>query len=130
MGHVTAETDQSKVESTATGINRGHRGEERASSKSNEIAGGDQHLRDGDYAAQKGQVARKEAQLVQLERQKHSQHTGVGTEHGQQTAEREITRERRPEARATEGQQPRRRAALQLRQLERLVRKRKGQHRQ
>lgn len=136
VGYVQAEADQSKVESAAATatiaarINGGRveRGEERIVSRSDEI-GRDQHLRDGDYEAQKGQVARAEAQLVQLERQEHGQYNSVCAEYGQ-TAEREIARERRPETREKEGQQPRRRAALELRELERLVRERKGQYRQ
>lgn len=135
MGYVQIEIDQSEIESAATattaaGIDSNQRGEERTGSKSNEIARGDQYLRDGDYEAQEGQVAREEAELVQLEWQELGQHTGVGAEYGQQTAEREIARERRPEARTTEGQQPRRCTALELRKLERLVRERKSQHRQ
>lgn len=127
MGHVQTEINQSEIESAATatttaaGSDGSQRGEERAGSRPDEIAGGDQYLRDSDYEAQEGQIAREEAELVQLERQEYGQHTSVSTEHGQQTAEREIARERRPEARTTEGQQPRRRTALQLRKLERLV---------
>lgn len=132
VGHVPTEADRPEIESTATTRIAGcrvQRRKGRADSRPDEVAGRDQHLRDGDDETKKGQVAREEAQLVQFEWQEHRQYTGVGAEY-RQTAEREIARERRPEARETEGQQPRRRSALELRELERLVRERKGQHRQ
>jgi len=66
VGYVQTEINQSEIESatTAAGNDNNQRREERASSKSNEIAGGDQYLRDGDYKAQEGQVAREEAEFV------------------------------------------------------------------
>lgn len=83
---------------------------------------------DANGQAQEGQVSREEAELVELEREEHLEHSCIRAER-RETTEREIARKRGPKEGKTKGRKQGRAASFQLWKLERILRKRKGEYR-
>lgn len=91
MGYVQIETNQSEIQSTvgATGDKHFWYREVRTGSRSVENSRRNKYLRNGNNQAQEGQISRKEAEFLELEREEHLEYTGIRPEH-RQTTEREI----------------------------------------